>query len=216
MDNWFTSVPLAHQLLKEPYKLTIVGTLRANKREIPPAILDIKERLIGSSMFCYDKQSTIVSYKPKHNKNVLLLSTTHGNGTIAPSGKPDIIEFYNSTKGAVDTFDQMCSGMSCSRKTQRWPLCYFYGMLNMAIINSYVIYVHNNVKQGKKPASRRCFTKDVSVKMTEPWLRKRREMPTLRRCLKRKIAEVLNETPISDTPGPSRTQKAFVITKSVE
>lgn len=40
IDNWFTSVPLAHQLLKEPYKLTTVGTLSANKREIPPAMLD--------------------------------------------------------------------------------------------------------------------------------------------------------------------------------
>lgn len=27
MDNWFTSVPLAKQLLQQPYKLTIVGTL---------------------------------------------------------------------------------------------------------------------------------------------------------------------------------------------
>lgn len=207
MDNWFTSVPLAQQLLQAPYKFTMVGTLRANKREIPPELLQIKERPIGSSMFCYDRECTLVSYKPKNNKNVLLLSTIHWNGTIAASGKPDIIEFYNSTKGAVDTFDQMCGSMSCSRKTQRWPLCYFYGILNMAIINSYAIYVHNSVKQGQKPTSRRCFVKDVSEKLTEPWLRKRREMPTLKRCLKRKITEVLGETPTIDTAGPSGTQK---------
>lgn len=35
MDNWFTSVPLAKSLVKEPYKLTLVGTVRANKRETP-------------------------------------------------------------------------------------------------------------------------------------------------------------------------------------
>jgi hypothetical protein len=207
MDNWFTSVPLAQQLLQAPYKLTIVGTVRANKREIPPELLEIKNRPIGSSVFCYDRQCTLVSYKPKNNKNVLLLSTTHWNGTLGASGKPEIIEYYNSTKGAVDTFDQMCGSMSCSRKTQRWPLCYFYGILNMAIINSYVIYVHNNVKLGRKPTSRRCFVKDVSEKLTEPWLRKRREVPTLKRCLKRKIAEILGDSPTIDTPGPSGTQK---------
>ncbi|GBP32577.1 PiggyBac transposable element-derived protein 4 [Eumeta japonica] len=135
MDNWFTSVPLALELLQAPYKCTIVGTLRANKREIPPELLQIKERPIGSSVFCYDRQCTLVSYKPKNNKNVLLLSTTHSNGTIAASGKPEIIEFYNSTKGAVDTFDQMCGR--------------------------------------RKPTSRRCFVKNVSEKLTEPWLRKK-------------------------------------------
>ncbi|GBP76074.1 PiggyBac transposable element-derived protein 4 [Eumeta japonica] len=159
MDNWFTSVPLALELLQAPYKCTIVGTLRANKREIPPELLQIKERPIGSSVFCYDRQCTLVSYKPKNNKNVLLLSTTHSNGTIAASGKPEIIEFYNSTKGAVDTFDQMCGR--------------------------------------RKPTSRRCFVKNVSEKLTEPWLRKRHAMPTLKRCLKRKIAEVLGETPLT-------------------
>lgn len=38
-------------------------------------------------------------------------------------------------------------------------------------------------------------------------LRKRHEMPTLKRCLKRKIAEVLDEMPTIATPGPSGTQK---------
>ena len=34
MDNWFTSVKLASELLRPEYQLTIVGTLRQNKAEI--------------------------------------------------------------------------------------------------------------------------------------------------------------------------------------
>lgn len=36
--NRLTSVPLTHTLLKEPYKLTIVGTLNANILEIPSSL----------------------------------------------------------------------------------------------------------------------------------------------------------------------------------
>nr|CAI5867119.1 unnamed protein product [Callosobruchus analis] len=92
---------------------------------------DIENRKVGSSKFCFDKEKVLVSFKAQSNKNVLLLSAMHEGESISKnSGKPEIIETYNQTKGAVDTFDQMCSGMSASRKTRRWPLCVFYGMLN--------------------------------------------------------------------------------------
>ncbi|KAK9745590.1 Transposase IS4 [Popillia japonica] len=68
MDNWFTSVSLADQLLEPPYNLTIVGAIRHNKREIPPEIISLKNREVGSSIFCFDKEKTLVSYKTKRNK----------------------------------------------------------------------------------------------------------------------------------------------------
>lgn len=82
MDNWFTSVPLAAELLKPPYKLTVVGTLRGNKREILKAMENAINRAIGTSMFCFAKEMTLVSYKPKSNKIVYLLSTTHDQPAI--------------------------------------------------------------------------------------------------------------------------------------
>jgi hypothetical protein len=41
--------------------------------------------------------------------SVLLSSLHHDSAICSDSGKPEIIAFYNKTKGAVDTLDQMCA-----------------------------------------------------------------------------------------------------------
>lgn len=194
-DNWFTSVPLAKSLLQEPYKLTLVGTIRSNKREIPEELKNTRSRPVGSSMFCYDGPLTLVSYKPKPSKMVYLLSSCDETGTINQrTGKPEMIMYYNQTKGGVDTFDQMCSSMSCSRKTNRWPMAVFYGMMNISFVNSYVIYCHNMIANNDKPLSRRNYMKKLSTEFISPWMEKRLEAPTLKRHVRVNIQELLPKT----------------------
>ncbi|KAG8223927.1 hypothetical protein J437_LFUL003735 [Ladona fulva] len=41
VDNWFTSVPLAEDLLQS--KLTLVGTIKKNKRELPQQMVYTKK-----------------------------------------------------------------------------------------------------------------------------------------------------------------------------
>lgn len=148
IDNWFNSVPLATLLLDHPYKLTIVGTLCKDKHEIPPKMVNLKGRKIGLSMFCFDEFKTVVSYKVKNNKVVLLLPTCDEKSTIDPNSKKlHIIEIYKVTKSGVDSMDQLCNQMSSSCKSKRWPHCVFYGMINIALVISYVIYI-SNIKLG--------------------------------------------------------------------
>lgn len=73
------------------------------------------------------------------------------------------------------------------------------------MVNSFVIHVHDNVNNQQKPLSRRAFIKEVSNKMIEPWLRRRRETPTLRRCLKRNIDAILGDT-LPDVPANPENQ----------
>ena len=47
------------------------------------------------------------------------------------TGKPDMILYYNQTKGVVDTVDQICHTYSVQRKTKRWPLAYFMNLYNL-------------------------------------------------------------------------------------
>ncbi|XP_050310635.1 uncharacterized protein LOC126746418 [Anthonomus grandis grandis] len=195
MDNWFTNIPLAEKLLKRPYNLTILGTIRKNKPHIPPELLENnKQRQINTSMYAYSETCTLVSYKPKNNKIVNLLSTMHKNGTVnINTKKPEMIMSYNSTKGAVDTFDQMCQNMCANRKTKRWPMCIFYNMINIACINAYVIYSHNIFAQGGKPLPRQQFMMELHKKRTESHQTSRLENTKLNRELKKIISGVLKK-----------------------
>jgi hypothetical protein len=107
MDNFFTSVPLAKEL--QAKNLTLIGTLRKNKPEIPIEFQSNKNREVGSSMFGFQDGLTIVSFVPKYNKAVLLLTSKHNDSQVDnQTGKPIVILDYNKTKGAVDTIDQLC------------------------------------------------------------------------------------------------------------
>lgn len=142
--------------------------------------------------------------KQKKNKVIFLLSTIHDQPNINEvTGKPEIIHFYNSTKGAVDTVDQMCSNMCTNRKTKRWPLCVFYNMLNLCTINAYAIYISNNVRNKKKPLSRRDFVMKLGDELMEPWLQQRLQTVTLRRDIKAMIQDILGIVPNIENPAPS-------------
>lgn len=189
MDNWFTSVPLAESLLHE-HTLTMVGTLRKNKAEIPKCFLPEKSREVTSSLFGFQKDMTLCSYVQKPKKAVLLLSTMHHDDNVeGDKRKPEIIHFYNKTKGGVDTNDQMCASYNVGRRTKRWPMVIFFHLFNITGINSYVIYkskIDSNI-------SRRVFLKRLAVDLVKPYQISRASLPTLPRPLKKRL-KILHES----------------------
>lgn len=124
-DNYFTSVELAEYLLG--VQTTLVGTIRKNKRDIPQDLQSSRKRPGNSSIFCFDGQFTLVSYVPKKNKAVILLSSMQHDMRVSEEThkKPKIILYYNETKGGVDRMDQMVQSYSCKRKINRWPMPFF-------------------------------------------------------------------------------------------
>ena len=61
----------------------MVGTVRKNKPELPPALLTTKDRDIFLSKFAFTNTHTILSYCPPKKKNVLLMSTLHTDATVS-------------------------------------------------------------------------------------------------------------------------------------
>lgn len=191
MDNWFTSVPLALDLLQK--KLTIIGTIRKNKRELPEEFVICRNRQINSSLFGYHKEKcTLVSYTPKKSKVVLALSTMHHDmsidGDTGEKRKPEIITSYNKTKGGVDLVDQLCAQYDVSRNSRRWPLTIFFDLLNICAINAYSLFKANNVTTTIR---RREFLQDIALQLLNPLMKKRLESSNTPSHIKLRIKTLL-------------------------
>ena len=133
--NWFTDIDLVQELKEK--KLSYVGTLKKNKRQLPPELVVSKERKELSSLLGFQKDIMLVSYVPKPKKTVILVSTLRVDKEIDPvSGeqqKPYVITFYNARKGGVDTADQMCATYNVARNIKRWPMIVLFAMLVLTV-----------------------------------------------------------------------------------
>lgn len=186
-DNWFTSIPLVRNLYSN-YKLTFLGTIRKNKREIPLELSNPVKRPLGTSMFAFENKMTLVSYIPKKNKNVLLVSSLHHDDRIdGATGKPEMIIDYNSTKGGVDTLDKMCAAYDCARNTRRWPMVIFYSMLNIAGINSMVLF---SLQNPGKNMRRRKFLHMLASELVEDHIRNRGLQVNIPKSIRLRISEM--------------------------
>lgn len=97
--------------------------------------------------------------------------------------------------------DQLCSTYNCARSTQRWPMVVFYSSLNVAAINSYVVYMSNN---SNSSMLRRRFLKQLAMEMVRPHLLQRLTLQRLPRSMKLRIREIcgVEDTVNLENTGP--------------
>lgn len=212
-DNWYGSVPLAEDLIQD-HKMTLLSTIRKNKKEIPPAFINGRIREECSSLFAYQPNITLLSYVPRKNKVVLLISSLHYSDTIDPESgdkkKPEILTCYNKYKGGVDTVDQMKAAYSVSRKNNRWTLTLFFSMMNIAGINSYLIWRHNTQEETK---NRRDFLKSVGTKLCQEQMMRRASMPMLPVELRHTLRRLLGQPvrpPLPEEENEPRTGRCYL------
>lgn len=119
-----------------------------------------------------------------------MLSTMHHHDgideTTGDQQKPVIITAYNSSKGGVDVVDKLIASYNCSRNTRRWLLILFYQILNIAGINSQVVYFSNHPNTNH---SRRIFLRKLSEEVIRPHLTLRALQTNLPRSLRARLLD---------------------------
>jgi len=108
--------------------------------------------------------------------------------SCSDSEKPEIIEFCNKTKGAVDMLHQMCARYTVQRANRRWIMAMFYGMTNIAAVNALVIHAHDMWKdQSGKKIKRKDFLLRIAHDLVKPFVTQQYKLPTLPRNIKTAI-----------------------------
>lgn len=162
-DNYFTSVPLARELLRR--RTHLVGTLRRTRRHLPQYV--VNARLQRDEIVGRVSGDGIVVGKWKDKRDVFFLSTKNdlqmveseklrrdGTRKITPA----VILDYNRTKQGVDMSDQLASYHSPLRRSIRWyHKVVFEIVLNIAIVNSRIIFN----KLTKKNVSMKSFREAI-------------------------------------------------------
>ncbi|XP_055388890.1 piggyBac transposable element-derived protein 4-like [Condylostylus longicornis] len=93
IDNFFSSHELGQILFAKG--LTMVGTMRKNKRSIPPKLLECRKLPLYTSTFAFTENTVLVSYVGRKNKCTILQSTFHDSNDVGcgPKKLPAIIDY---------------------------------------------------------------------------------------------------------------------------
>ncbi|CAF1552420.1 unnamed protein product [Adineta ricciae] len=65
----------------------------------------------------------------------------------------------------------MCHKYTVQRGTKRWPLCIFYGMIDMAALNAFILWKPKNPERNRnKRYQRRLFIEELGLSLVTPLL----------------------------------------------
>ena len=153
-DNYFTGVPLLAYLKRE-MQLSAIGTVRKNRLQDPPlqSDKDLTKSGRGSYDVCVCEENNVAIVRWVDNKVVNIASTYVGAEPLDAVQRwsktdrhqievpcPRAITEYNKCMGGVDKFDHLCELYRMSSQAKRWYLPIFIFMLNLSLVNSWLLY----------------------------------------------------------------------------
>ena len=152
MDNFFSSLPLFDEL--QQHGIMACGTYRTNRAGLPQDLTDkttLKQMVRGDCHMRQKGNTTAVVWMDK--KPVYVLSSAHQSTTLSVKRKnqdgsttevkcPTSVAEYNRYMGGVDLHDQLKCYYSYDRKSKRWWMRLFFHLLDIAVVNAYILYRH--------------------------------------------------------------------------
>lgn len=169
-DRYYTGPEIASELWK--MNTNITGTVMPTRVGMPSKLKATSQKLKKGQILAKRKDNTLVlCWK---DKRVVTMLSTFSKGstdhmTDVPSrwpnkpavSKPDVVINYTKHMGAVDRTDHFVSSYQFMRRTRKWYRKMFFWLIEIAIINSYILYKINRMQSNLKPMSHFAFRKSL-------------------------------------------------------
>jgi len=126
-------------------KISCCGTVRLNRKGMPKDLEPKTLRLKRGDIRARTRDDlTAVVWRDK--RDVCLLTNIHDPPTEGNyrdehrnAIKPAIVADHNRHMGHVDNADRMANSYTASRRTWKWTKKLFFHLLDLAIVNSYIL-----------------------------------------------------------------------------
>ena len=157
MDNFYSSPSLFTQLARRGFGAC--GTVNVKRRGMPT---EMQREIAKGEVIAIDLHQGMMALKWKDKRPVTMLTTIHDDRMIskrrrtrrAEGGqeyieKPRVVEEYNRHMGGVDKSDQYLVYYSFGHRTLKWWKRIFFHLLDVAIVNAYILYRQTPTEDGK-------------------------------------------------------------------
>lgn len=155
-DRFYTSLMLAEELLSHSILLT--GTVMTNRKPMPQ---QLKKKMKKGEVTAYRRGNSYMALAWRDKRQVTMLSSAHNastkevtrkiaGGKTLTLKKPVVICDYTENMGAVDRADHYCASYAFSRKSMKWWRKLFFWLLEVSIVNSFILMRLQLLKQGEK------------------------------------------------------------------
>lgn len=165
-DNFYSSP----KLLKDLFGLGIpsCGTAAENRRGFPDCMKKGKEwaRRKDRGTMRWVRDAECLALQWKDNRPVTMLTTIHNANEFVHIDRkqkianrwqnvqvcqPKAIEEYNAYMNGVDRSDQIIGKSTALRKCMRWWKTLFFHMIDIAVVNGFILFQLRDVEELKRP-----------------------------------------------------------------
>lgn len=171
VDNYYTSIPLATELLSR--HIYLIGTLRKDRGVPSSVVVGTSKKPKPSKKFpkgflkcAYKADKSMCVYGLMDNSVVYLLDTFYGsqelinmprkqkqNGAVANLVVPPAVDHYNKKMGGVDQIDQIRTGdygIDNIGRASKWTVRLYEALFNLCLANSYNAYRYLKALDGEQ------------------------------------------------------------------
>ena len=147
-DRYYTSIPLAQALHERSTAFTGTCTSMRNRKGLPQSIRK-KSRLADNEVKAYrDRHMMALEWRAQKKKSSVIMLSTEYPATMSTVQlrrnrgevqKPLVIDHYNQSMNGVDRADQNSVYYSFIRKSHKWWRKLFFWLLEVAVVNSFIL-----------------------------------------------------------------------------